>query len=160
MLVPFLMKYEYELVNEDGKLPNPLPLPNNTCARVCIWLSRIFFLPQLIMALESSSRSGMLLQLQEGYGVDRWPVTSVLKISLLLFRHPQLFVSCQSTQLLPVMLFLHRNSSILVFLLIRVTRRSHDLKPMSHWPKPVPSIVERGHQSVWNIAHLVKACDS
>ena len=46
ILVPFLTRYEYELVNEDGKLPNPLPVPNNGCPRVRIDCGDFFFRPR------------------------------------------------------------------------------------------------------------------
>lgn len=34
----FLMRYEYELVGEDGKLPDPLPVPNKNNSKVCVQL--------------------------------------------------------------------------------------------------------------------------
>jgi len=80
----FLTRYEFDLVDEDGKFPNPLPVPNrNDTHQVCAgsWMGcsdlgthRVSHCP---LCPGSSPWSCVLLQLREGRAVDEWPcVTS------------------------------------------------------------------------------------
>lgn len=52
----FLMRYEYELVDENGKFPNPLPVPDrNDMHQVCVTRPRKCFTPSLILYLPLSA---------------------------------------------------------------------------------------------------------
>ena len=71
----FLARYEFELVDEGGKFPDPLPVPDrNDTHRVSTGLRRAVFMdahPYLPSWIESSSWRFILLQLQEGCAVGR-----------------------------------------------------------------------------------------
>ena len=100
----FLTRYEFELVDKDGKFPDPLPVPNrNDIHQVCpesrarslIDVHPISSSPGY---LGSSRRSHMLLRLQEGYRLDKShpippnfphrlrPLSSSIESTLLEFR--------------------------------------------------------------------------
>jgi len=76
ILAMFLTRYEFDLVDKDGKFPNTLPVPNrNHIHQVCTGSRLRRSIEMLIMSLPSlypgsSTWSYVLPQLQEGYGVD------------------------------------------------------------------------------------------
>ena len=77
ILAVFLMRYEYELVDEYGKFPDPLPVPDRNDihrVRVGSWIrcSDYILIMSLLASLHigSSPRGHVLLQLGEGRAVD------------------------------------------------------------------------------------------
>jgi len=77
IMAMFLTRYEFDLVDKDGKFPNPLPARNKNDvqqARTGCWMM-VFCTnahPVFSLCLDSSPWSHMLLRLQEGCAVDRW----------------------------------------------------------------------------------------
>ena len=77
-LAMFLTRYEFDLVDEDGKFPDPLPAPDKNgfngvrvesrTGILCINAHGVFPVP---LCIDPSSWY-ILLQLQEGRGLDRW----------------------------------------------------------------------------------------
>ena len=75
ILAMFLTRYEFDLVDKDGKFPDPLPVPNrNDTHRVRVKLNGsilygyLSYLPSL--RLGPTPWSYILLRLQEGRAVD------------------------------------------------------------------------------------------
>ena len=78
IIVLFLTRYEYDLVDKDGKFPDPFPVPNrNDIHQVCPG-SRARSLIDVHPASSSpaylgpSRRSHVLLRLQEGYRLENF----------------------------------------------------------------------------------------
>ena len=79
ILALFLARYEYNLVDEDGKFPDPLPVPDrNDTHQVWVELRARRHIDADPVSLSpgclgSSPRSYVLLRLREGYELDRLP---------------------------------------------------------------------------------------
>ena len=53
IMAMFLMRYDYKLVDKDGKFPNPLPVPNRNDPQVRVRLRRNRVVLALILSLPS-----------------------------------------------------------------------------------------------------------
>ena len=79
ILAIFLAGYEFDLVDKDGKFPDPLPVPDrNNVHQVCVEPWTRCSIWTLIASLHSPClgsppRSHVLLKLREGHAVGGWP---------------------------------------------------------------------------------------
>ena len=77
ILALFLTRYEFDLVDKDGKFPNPLPVPNrNDIHQVRVeswirWVIHVHYVSFSLVCLGSSPWNYVLLRFQDRCGLDR-----------------------------------------------------------------------------------------
>ena len=85
ILAIFLTRYEFNLVDKDGKFPDPLPVPDRngihqvrveSGIKYSVWMLIVSLCPSSF-CLDSPSGSHVLFRLREGRAVDGRPLNCV-----------------------------------------------------------------------------------